>query len=154
MLKSASLSLFSLSLIAPIVSGLTLLNKPASAACVMLDVAPQLAIHGSKTDSTQINHTKMLATGPCVGNATVTTGAQTAVTTGEVIQDRSSTSVIKGDPTGLPDVPGLAGPIIQVPVNTQVDVYSPALDNDFMPDPPPETLLPQTMSGIPLSNQA
>ena len=40
----------------------------------------------SNTGSAQINETTMTAQGPCVGNATVTSGAQTAVAPGEIIK--------------------------------------------------------------------
>lgn len=133
MLKPLSYSLFSLSLMMPMWS---ILASPAKAQCVMIDVAPQLAMHGSKTSSTQINETTMIAQGPCVGNATVTSGAQTAVAPGEIHQERTSTSVIYGDTQGLPNVPGLGGPVIQIPVNTQIDIYNPALDSEFMPQQP------------------
>jgi hypothetical protein len=130
MLKRFSYSLFSLSLLMPAWS---MLSAPAQAQCVQIDVAPQIAIHGSQIPSTQINDTTLMAQGPCIGNATATYGAQTAVAPGEVYQERTSTSVINGSTQGLPDVPGLGGPAIQIPVNPQIDVYSPALDPGFMP---------------------
>jgi len=108
------------------------LTPAASAQCVMLDVSNQIAIHGSRTPSTQENNVNMTSTGDCIGGAAVTTNAQTAVTHGDATQIRNSNSTITNGAQGVPNVPGLGGPTIRIPVNTQVDVYSPAMDPSFM----------------------
>ncbi|MER3434801.1 MAG: hypothetical protein C4288_15605 [Leptolyngbya sp. ERB_1_1] len=118
-------------------------TSAASAQCVMLDVSNQVAIRGSHTPSTQQNNVGMTATGECVGGAAVTTNAQTAVTPGTATQLRNSQLTVTDGLQGAPNVPGVGGPTIQIPVNTQVDVYSPALDPTFVN---------RTFSGIPQSN--
>lgn len=122
----------SLGLLTALLPFLPSLTPAASAQCVMLDVSNQLAIHGSRTPSTQENNVNLASTGNCVGGAAVTTNAQTAVTPGDATQIRNSNSTITNGAQGVPNVPGLSGPTIQIPVNTQVDVYSPALDPSFM----------------------
>lgn len=130
MLKRISYSFLSLSLLMPAWS---MLAAPAKAYCPMIDVSQQFAMHGSQAPSTQDNETTMIAEGPCVGNATATVNTQTAVSPGEIHQERTSTSAIYGDTQGLPDVPGLGGSAIKIPVNNQFDFYNPALDEEFMP---------------------
>lgn len=139
MLKSLSIGLLSAAAFLPFAPSFT---SSASAQCVMLDVSNQLAIHGSQTPSTQQNNVGMTANGGCVGGAAVTTNAQTAVTPGTATQIRNSQSTITDGMQGVPNVPGIGGPTIQIPVNTQVDVYSPALDPTFM----------HRFSGIPQTN--
>jgi hypothetical protein len=140
MLKPLSIGLLSAAALLPFAPSFT---ASASAQCVMLDVSNQIAIRGSRTPSTQENTVGMSATGPCVGGAAVTTNSQTAVTPDTATQIRNSQSTITNGMQGVPNVPGIGGPTIQIPVNTQVDVYSPALDPQFMPG---------MFSGIPQSN--
>lgn len=102
----------------------------ASAQCVMADVSAQIAIHGSKKPATQTNDVSMVNDGPCSGNVSVHTGTQLAVTSGEVVQHRTSDHYMGG---GTPAIPGTAGgPVVKVPVGVQVDIYSPAHDPNFM----------------------
>ncbi|NDJ16990.1 hypothetical protein [Myxacorys almedinensis] len=129
MFKPLGFGLLSLSVCLPFLPSLT---SAASAQCVMLDVSNQLAIHGSHTPSTQANTVNMAAPDGCVGGAAVTTNAQTGVATGDVTQIRNSNSTITNGMEGVPNLPGLGGPTIQIPVNTQVDVYSPAMDPTFL----------------------
>lgn len=117
-------------------------TSSASAQCVMLDVSNQLVIRGSQTPSTQTNHVEMNAPDHCVGGAAVTTNAQTAVTPGTATQTRNSESTITNGMQNVPNLPGIGGPAIKIPVQTQIDIYSPALDPTFMN---------QTFSGIPPS---
>ncbi|MBW4444787.1 MAG: hypothetical protein KME10_27060 [Plectolyngbya sp. WJT66-NPBG17] len=140
MLKSLSFGLLSAAALLPFAPSFT---SSASAQCVMLDVSNQLAIHGSQTPSTQQNNVGMATNGGCVGGAAVTTNSQTAVTPGTATQVRKSQSTITDGMQNVPNVPGIGGPTIQIPVNTQVDVYSPALDPTFMN---------RTFSGIPQTN--
>jgi hypothetical protein len=130
MLKRISYSFLSLSLLMPAWS---ILASPAKAQCAIFDISNQLAMHGSQAPSTQDNETTMIAEGPCVGNTITTVNTQTAVSPGEIRQERTSTSEIYGDTQGLPDVPGLGGPVIKIPVSTKIDLYNPALDEEFMP---------------------
>lgn len=132
MLKSVSIGILSAAALFPFAPSFT---ASASAQCVMLDVSNQLAIHGSKTPSTQQNNVGMTAYGECVGGAAVTTNSQTAVTPDTATQIRNSQSTMTNGMQNVPNVPGIGGPTIQIPVNTQVDVYSPALDPTFMGQP-------------------
>lgn len=140
MFKPLSIGLLSAAALLPFAPSFT---SSASAQCVMLDVSNQVAIRGSHTPSTQQNSVGMAANGPCVGGAAVTTNSQTAVTPGTATQIRNSQSTITDGMQNVPNVPGIGGPAIQIPVNTQVDVYSPALDPTFMN---------RTFSGIPQSD--
>lgn len=140
MLKPLSIALLSAAALLPFAPSFT---SSASAQCVMLDVSNQLAIRGSHTPSTQENNVGMIASGECVGGAAVTTNSQTAVSPGTATQIRNSQSSITNGMEGIPNVPGIGGPTIQIPVETKVDVYSPALDPQFMP---------QVFSGIPHSD--
>jgi hypothetical protein len=111
---------------------MTSFNSPAAAQCVMIDVSNQLAMHGSHNPSDQTNNVNMNSQGPCVGGAIGTYNAQTAVSPGDVTQTRNSNSSISNGMTGVPNVPGIGGPTLMIPVETQIDLYNPALDPSFM----------------------
>ncbi|MGF1479983.1 MAG: hypothetical protein ACFB4I_10895 [Cyanophyceae cyanobacterium] len=117
-----SLGLFSLSSLLPLAPVVT---SQASAACVMVDVATQVAIRGSHTPAAQSNDVGMNHDENCFGNVTVDTGTQVSSSPGDVEQSRNSSHYVGG---GSEDHYGLRGPVIGVPVETQVDVYSPAHD--------------------------
>lgn len=106
----------------------TLASTPASAACVMTDVGVQVAIHGSHNPASQTNDVNMGTTGgPCLGNTTTNTATQVYVGSGDVEQNRTSNHVVGGT-----DNSGMGGPVIGTSVPVQVDVYSPAHDQNFM----------------------
>jgi hypothetical protein len=147
MLKSLSIlaprfafGLLSAAILLPLAPSFT---SSASAQCVMLDVSNQLVIRGSQTPSTQTNHVDMNAPENCVGGSVTTTNAQTAVTPGTATQTRNSESTITNGAQNVPNLPGIGGPAIKIPVQTQIDIYSPALDPTFMKQPfsgiPPST---------------
>ena len=117
-----SLGLLSLATLLPLAPSIT---SGASAACVMVDVATQVAIHGSHNPASQSNNVEMTNNENCFGNVTVDTGTQVSSSPGEVEQSRNSSHFVGG---GTENSYGLSGPIIRVPVNTQVDLYSPAHD--------------------------
>jgi hypothetical protein len=97
---------------------------PASAQCVMADIAVQAAIHGSRQRSLQTNEVEMISTPLCVGNTSVSTSIQVQVGgTGQVIQQRRSRHHLEG--TGGYPMP-VNGPTVAVPVQVQVDVDNPA----------------------------
>lgn len=121
-LKILSLGLFSLSTLLPLISGI---NSPANAACIMVDTNTQLGIHGSQKPASQSNNVEMKSAENCFGNVTVSNGTQSSITPGEVQQSRNSSHYVGG---GTENSHGISGPIIKVPVSTQVDVYSPAHD--------------------------
>ncbi|NBD31990.1 MAG: hypothetical protein GVY17_03195 [Cyanobacteria bacterium] len=123
-MKISTLSLGLLSL--PTLLSLTpVLTSQANAACVMVDVNTQVAIRGSHNPASQGNDVDMANGENCFGNVTVDTGTQVSSTPGEVEQSRSSSHYVGGSADGSY---GLNGPVIGVPVNTQVDTYSPAHD--------------------------
>jgi hypothetical protein len=94
---------------------------PASAQCVMADVAVQAAIHGSQQPAQQSNDVEMQSSGPCRGNTSVNTSKQVQVGgTGAVVQERRSRHQLENDGDGP------SGPTVAVPVGVQVDVYNPA----------------------------
>jgi hypothetical protein len=105
----------------------------AQSACVMMDINLQLGMHGTQSPSTQINDANMAANNDCYSGASVLTNTQTAVTPGPITQVRSSDATIDSrTPANLTGIPGLGGgPAIMVPVNVQIDLYNPALDNNF-----------------------
>ncbi|CAA9586252.1 hypothetical protein AVDCRST_MAG81-3870 [uncultured Synechococcales cyanobacterium] len=103
----------------------------ASAACVMTDVAAQVAIHGSKKPSQQTNNVDMQNEGACLGNTTTNTGTQVYAGPDDVEQTRNS-SHFNGGSTD--DKTEIDGPVIRVPVSVPVDIYSPAYDQEFLGD--------------------
>lgn len=121
-LNILSLGLFSLSTLLPLTPAIT---SQADAACVMVDANTQVAIHGSQNPASQSNQVEMRNAEDCFGNVTVDTGTQVSSTPGEVQQSRSSSHIVGGS---TENSHGLSGPIIRVPVSTQVDAYSPAHD--------------------------
>lgn len=121
-----SLSLFSLSTLLPLTP---FLNSQASAACVMVDAAAQVAIRGSHNPAAQSNNVGMHSDENCFGNVTVDTGTMVSNSSGDVEQSRNSTHFVGG---GAEDNYGLRGPTIGVQAETQVDVYSPANDPEVM----------------------
>ncbi len=95
---------------------------PASATCVVADVAIQAAIHGGPP-ANQVNDVAIDADGACRGNTSVSTSRQVQVGgTGEVRQTRQSRHQIRGAESG--GAVG-AGPTVAIPVEVQVDVYNP-----------------------------
>jgi hypothetical protein len=94
---------------------------PASATCVVADVAIQAAIHGGPP-AEQVNDVAIDTDGSCRGNTSVNTSRQVQVGgTGEVRQTRQSRHQIRGGGGAVG-----AGPTVAVPVEVQVDVYNPA----------------------------
>ncbi len=124
--------LFSLSLLS--VSTLLTLapsTPSAFAGCVMIDVAVQVAIHGSKNPAKQSNNVNMDSEPGCLGNTTTNVSRQVYVGPGDVEQTRSSSHFVG---SGTNDGTKIGGPAIAVPVYVPVDVYSPAHDPDFLSD--------------------
>lgn len=105
----------------------------AQSACVMMDINLQVGMRGTQTPSLQHNDVSMNANNDCYSGAAVTHSTQTAVSPGPITQIRSSESSINSQrPDMLGDMPGFGGgPAVKVPVNVQVDIYNPALDNTF-----------------------
>ena len=126
MFKIFSFSLFSVSALLTLAPTST---PAAFAGCVMTDVAPQIAIHGSKNPAKQTNNVTMQSEGVCLGNTTTSTSTQLYIGPGDVEQTRNSSHFVGG---GKDNGTGLSGPVISVPVEVPVDVYSPAHDPTFL----------------------
>lgn len=124
------LCLFSFSSIAALLSSTV---SPASAACVMVDPAVQVAVHGSRTPAQQSNDVTMQSDGQCLGAVTTNVGQQIYVGPGTIEQSRESYHYTGGDPSVNP---GVDQPVIGVPVYVPVDVYAPAYDPQFYGDLP------------------
>ena len=126
-LKLVPLSL--LSLFAVMLAEVPGLISAASAQCVSTDVSVQTAIRGSRRPATQTNNVQMRADKSCSGNTSTSTSTQTYVGSDDrVVQQRTSTHDLSGNGNNR----GVKGPNIAVPVQVQVDVYSPAHDPKFM----------------------
>lgn len=97
--------------------------------CIMTDVSVQTAIRGSRRPATQTNNVQMKADKSCSGNTSTHTSTQTYVGSDDrVVQQRTSTHDLSGNGNNR----GVKGDNIAVPVQVQVDVYSPAHDPKFM----------------------
>jgi hypothetical protein len=120
-----SLSLFSLSAFLPLVPSLT----PSANACAIVDATTQVAIHGSRNPAQQKNDVIMSHDDNCFNNNIISTTTQLGISPGEVQQTHEGNYFVGGG--NLNDT-GFTTPVIQVPVGTQVDVYSPAHDPEFL----------------------
>ncbi len=125
-LRLFSRSLLSVLALLPFATSLT---PSASAQCVMVDTSIQTAVHGSKKPAQQNNNVDMQSSGQCVGNTIVHTSTQTAVSPGDVTQNRTSSEHMSG---GTGNGIGDNGSTIKIPVEVKTDVYSPGLDPDFL----------------------
>jgi hypothetical protein len=95
----------------------------------MTDVAPQIAIHGSKGPAVQSNNVDMQSESGCLGNSTISTATQFYVGPDNVEQTRDTSHFVGG---GTDEQTKLGVPAIAVPVHVPVDVYSPAYDWNFL----------------------
>lgn len=120
-----SVSLFSLSALLPLVPSVT----PSANACAMVDATTQVAIHGSRNPAQQKNDVTMGHDNNCFNNNIVNTTTQLGISPGEVQQTHEGNYFVGG---GNVNKTGFTTPVIQVPVSTQVDVYSPAHDSQFL----------------------
>ena len=125
------LGLFSLATFLPLTPSFT----PSANACAIVDATTQVAIHGSQTPAQQENNVNAGYDDNCFGNTVVGTTTQVGIGPGEIQQRHQGDYFVGG---GNINNTGLTTPVIVVPVETQVDVYSPAHDRDFL-----NNLLPQ-----------
>lgn len=72
----------------------------ASAACVVTDIAAQIAIRGSKNPANQTNNVDIQSADRCLGNTITNTAVQLYEGPGDVEQTRSS-SVVGGSTTQI-----------------------------------------------------
>lgn len=125
--KLLPVSLLSLATISSLIPSLT---PSAKAACVLTDVAVQVAIRDRNNPAKQSNNVNQQAADDCFGNAVTTTGTQVYTGSGSVQQIRNSNQSAGGgnNPTGIKI------PNIKVPVGVKVDIVSPAY-NPNLPKP-------------------
>jgi hypothetical protein len=120
-----SLALFSLTALFPLMPSVT----PSTNACAIVDATTQVAIHGSKTPATQQNTVATGSDGNCLGNTAVGTTTQVGIGSGEVKQSHQGAYFVGG---GDINNTGITSPTVTVTPQTQVDVYSPAHDQEFL----------------------
>ncbi len=121
-------NIFYLSLLA-VMMPLSYNIKPVEAACAMVDVSTQVSVRGSYNPSQQNNNVNMESGEHCLGNVTSSTSTQVYVGSDNVQQTRNSDHQVGGtSPSNL----NIKTPVISVPVEIQVDVYSPAHDPTFL----------------------
>jgi hypothetical protein len=123
--RFVSLSLFSLSALLPLTPSFT----PEAKACLIYDVTTQVAIHGSQTPAQQDNNVATGSDDNCFNNVAGGTTTQVGIGAGEVQQSHDAQYFVGG---GDQNNSGLTTPTITVTPTTQVDVYSPAHDPNFL----------------------
>ena len=120
-----SLSLLSLTALLPLFPGMT----PSANACAIVDATTQVAIHGSATPATQENNVNTGYDDNCLGNTAVGTTTQVGIGPGEVSQSHQGAYFVGG---GDINNTGLTSPVIEVTPQTQIDIQSPAYDQQFL----------------------
>lgn len=130
-LKFLSFGLLAISSALPFMPSFT---HPASASlgCGMVDVNTQIAIRGTHDPAQQSNTVGMYDDGSCFGGFVTNTGTQVYTGYEAPTQNRNSLEYVGGDPSMNPT--GINTPTIRVPVNVQMDMYSPAHDPNFIPN--------------------
>ena len=103
--------------------------RPATASCVMTDIALQLQISGTQQSGQQVNNVGMAVDGPCWGNTTTNVQSQIYTGAGDATQIRDSNHLVGGsDSVGS----SFDGPVIGTSIYVPLDIYSPAHDANFM----------------------
>lgn len=127
-MKSKFLSLGLLSLAAVSSSFFVPATTPKAMAlgCVAADVSVQVSVRGDRKPSQQRNNVNQEIQPGCRGNSVTTVGRQTHVGPGRVNQNRNSNQFLGGSGRG-----STAGDV-KVRVNPKIDVYSPALDPNYL----------------------
>ena len=120
---TAPLALFSLTTLLPLFPSFT----PAVQACTIVDATTQVAIHGSRTPAQQSNDITTNNEGDCFNNTVVGNTTQVGISPGQVVQSNQGDYTVGGGA-----VNGLTTPNITVTPETQVDIYSPAHDAEFL----------------------
>ena len=100
-------------------------------ACVIVDTTTQVAIRGSRTPAEQENQITTGSDDNCFNNTVVGNTTQLGISTGQVKQSNQGDYFVGG---GDINNTGITTPTITVTPQTQVDVYSPAHDPNFLKD--------------------
>jgi hypothetical protein len=122
------LALLSLVTLLPLVPCLT----PQANACAIVDTTTQVAIRGDRnTPAQQENNITATADDNCFNNTVVGNTTQVGIGAGQVVQTNEGQYSVGG---GEINQTGLTTPTVIVTPDTQVDVYSPANDPEFLKD--------------------
>ncbi len=122
---TAPLTLLSLTTLLPLFSNVTPVN-----ACTIVDTTTQVAIRGDRNHpAQQENEINAAADDNCFNNHVVNNTTQVGVSPGQVVQSNQGDYFVGGG--NLNDT-GLTTPNVIVTPDTQVDVYSPAHDPNFL----------------------
>ena len=124
--KICSLGLFSLASLLPLIPALT----PAVNACAIVDATTQVGIYGSQP-GVQENNVNTGHDGNCLGNAAVGTTTQVGIDQNGTDQTNESDYFVGG---GEYNDTGLTSPYIEVTPETQIQLHSPAHDQEFLND--------------------
>ena len=122
---TAPLALLSLTTLLPLLPSATLSVN----ACTIVDATTQVAIRGSRTPAQQENNITTESDDNCFNNTVVGNTTQLGISAGQVRQSNQGEYVVGG---GDINNTGLTTPTIIVTPETQVDVYSPAHDPEFL----------------------
>ncbi|MEO1006900.1 MAG: hypothetical protein AAFW67_13905, partial [Cyanobacteria bacterium J06638_38] len=121
----APLTLLSLTTLLPLFSTVTSIN-----ACTIVDTTTQVAIRGDRDrPAQQENDINAAADDNCFNNHIVGNTTQVGISPGQVVQSNQGDYFVGG---GNLNTTGLTTPNVIVTPNTQVDVYSPAHDPNFL----------------------
>jgi hypothetical protein len=122
---SAPLALLSVTTLMPLFPSFT----PSVNACTVAAPTTQVAIHGSQTPAQQENNVTTASDENCFNNNIVGETTQVGVSPGQVVQTNTGDYFVGG---GDVNNTGLTTPNVTVTPTTQVDVYSPAHDPQFL----------------------
>ncbi|MDJ0567934.1 MAG: hypothetical protein QNJ53_02700 [Pleurocapsa sp. MO_192.B19] len=122
---TAPLALLSLTTLLPLLPSATLSVN----ACTIVDATTQVAIRGSRTPAQQENNITTESDDNCFNNTVVGNTTQLGISAGQVRQSNQGEYVVGG---GDVNNTGLTTPTIIVTPETQVDIYSPAHDPEFL----------------------
>lgn len=123
---TAPLALLSLTTLLPLLPSIT----PAANACTVVDATTQVAIRGDRnTPAQQGSNVTAEVDDNCFNNTAVGTNTQVGIGAGRVIQTSEGKYFLGG---GEANDTSLTTPTVTVTPETQVDVYSPAHDPQFL----------------------
>lgn len=121
---TAPLALVSLTLL-PLIPGIT----PSANACTIVDTTAQVAIRGDRnTPAQQENDVTATADDNCFNNTVVGNTTQVGIGAGQIKQSNQGQYFVGGGE----EETDVTTPTVIVTPDTQVDVYSPAHDPQFL----------------------
>ncbi|MDJ0567725.1 MAG: hypothetical protein QNJ53_01650 [Pleurocapsa sp. MO_192.B19] len=132
--RSCSYCLLSLVGLSPLLALLPGITSSANA-CAIVDATTQVALHGSATPATQQNTVNTASDDNCLGNAAVGTTTQVGIGSAPQQQINQSDYFVGGSDINNT---GVTSPVIEVTPETQINIQSPAYDQQFL-----DGLIPQ-----------